>query len=63
MHVEWCKVALFVNSNPKGGFATDSGWWSDIAHRGKYVADICLKDHVVGGGSGRTGKEFPRSGE
>lgn len=37
MQVEWCKVALFVNVNPNGEFTTDSGSWSDIAHRGKYV--------------------------
>lgn len=52
-----CKVALFVNSNPSGGFYTDSGRWSDIALKGKYVADSCKVGLAVAGGAGSTGNE------
>lgn len=57
MGVEWCIVALFVNGNPGGGFSVDHGWWPDIADRGKYVADFCLVDNIIGGGYGYAGKK------
>ena len=58
MGVEGCVVALFVNSNPDGGFFTDHWKWPEIANRGMYVARTCLVDDVVGGGgAGLAGKE------
>lgn len=50
-----CRIALFVNSLPDGGFSTDSGWWSEVARRAKYVADTCLVDQYIGGGAAHAG--------
>ncbi|CAD6573869.1 MAG: hypothetical protein ASARMPREDX12_006300 [Alectoria sarmentosa] len=36
-----CKIALLVQSDPMGGFTTDSGSWADIANRGKELLDYC----------------------
>ena len=56
-YVERCCIALFVDSNPDGTFFTDTGWWPNIAQRGKYVVDTCLVARRVGGGSTNAGKE------
>lgn len=63
MFVEGCKIALTVQSNPTGGFSTDSGHWSEIADRGKQLVDYCvLPGHkrpwvsTSGGGAGYAGK-------
>ncbi len=56
IRVGGCTVALFVNINPNGGFYTDHDWWSEIARRGKFVADTCLMGHNIGGGAGVAGK-------
>lgn len=54
--LDLCRIALFVNSMPDGGFFTDSGWWSEVARRAKYVADTCLVDQYIGGGAAHAGK-------
>ena len=57
--LEGCSVALFVNTNPNGGFFTDSGRWPEIAQRGRHVADTCLVYQGIGGGGASAGKEAP----
>ena len=37
-----CKIALIVETDPAGGFTTDTGTWSEIANRGKELLDLCL---------------------
>ena len=56
-----CKIALIVETNPAGGFTTDTGTWADIATRGKVLLDECLwakertHGHTFLGGAGSAG--------
>ena len=56
-----CKIALVVETNPAGGFTTDTGTWAEVATRGKALLDECLwaKERTHGytfmGGAGSAG--------
>ena len=56
-----CKIALLVETDPAGGFTTDTGTWAEIATRGKAVVDLCLWSkqraygHTFVGGAGYAG--------
>ena len=57
-----CRIALIVETNPAGGFTTDTGTWAQIATRGKELLDLCLwakqrkYGHTFMGGAGSAGR-------